>query len=93
MASRTPINGLVTANQNETSQPVSWAVECVFTLFSQAPFDRHFRKCEPNASRWFGTSMNWMQLAPNARPMPAIVVIAVEGAKMQYDSIETSEIS
>jgi hypothetical protein len=50
-ASRTPINGLVTANQKETSQSESWAVECVFTLFSQAPFGRHFRKCEGLALR------------------------------------------
>src|SRR6266566_7497250 len=54
---------------------------------------RHFRKCESNALRWFGTSMNWMQLAPNTGPMPTIVVVAVETAEMQYDSIETSEIS
>ncbi len=37
--------------------------------------------------------MNWMQLAPNTRQMPTIVVVAVEGAEMQCDSIETSEIS
>ena len=54
---------------------------------SQAPFGRDFRES------WFGTSMNWMELAPNTRPMPTIVVVAVEAAEMQYDSIETSEIS
>jgi len=43
--------------------------------------------------RWFGTSMNWMQLAPNTRQMPTILVVAVEAAEMQYDSIEMSEIS
>jgi hypothetical protein len=37
--------------------------------------------------------MNWMELAPNPREMPKIVVVAVEAAEMQYDSIETSEIS
>jgi hypothetical protein len=37
--------------------------------------------------------MNWMELAPNTRPMPAIIVVVVEAAEMQYDSIETSEIS
>jgi hypothetical protein len=37
--------------------------------------------------------MNWMELAPNTRPMPKIVVVAMEAAEMQYDSIETSEIS
>jgi hypothetical protein len=62
-------------------------------LFSQALEERHFRKCEPNALRWFGTSMNWMQLAPNTRQMPTILVVAVEAAEMHYDSIETSEIS
>jgi hypothetical protein len=62
-------------------------------LLSQAPFGRHFRKCELNALRWFGTSMNWMQLAPNTRQMPTILVVAIEGAEMQYDSIEGSEIS
>jgi hypothetical protein len=42
---------------------------------------------------WFGTSMDWMELAPNTRQMPTIFVVAVEGTEMQYDSIETSEIS
>jgi hypothetical protein len=37
--------------------------------------------------------MNRMELAPDTRPMPAIVVVAVEAAEMQYDSLETSEIS
>jgi hypothetical protein len=37
--------------------------------------------------------MNWMELSPNTRPMPTIVVVAVEDAEMQYDSIESSEIS
>ncbi|MEY2527888.1 MAG: hypothetical protein QOE73_2659 [Verrucomicrobiota bacterium] len=37
--------------------------------------------------------MNWMQLAPNTRPMPTILVVSVEAAEMQYDSIERSEIS
>jgi hypothetical protein len=41
---------------------------------------------------WFGRSMNWMQLAPSTRQMPTILVVAVEAAEMQYDSIETSEI-
>jgi hypothetical protein len=72
--------------------PVRRAVESSL-LLSQAPFGRHFRKCESNALRWFGTSMNWMHLAPNTRHMPTIVVVAVEAAEMQYDSIERSEIS
>src|SRR6266446_9082810 len=42
---------------------------------------------------WFGTSMNWMQLAPNTRQMPTILEVSVEAAEMQYDSIETSESS
>jgi hypothetical protein len=46
MASSTPSNGLDTANQKETSQPESFAVLIVFTLFSQAFEDRHFRKSE-----------------------------------------------
>jgi hypothetical protein len=47
-ASRTPINGLETANQKETRQPDSLAVGFVFTLFSQAFEDRYFtkRECE-----------------------------------------------
>jgi hypothetical protein len=61
--------------------------------FSQAFEDRHFRKCESKALCWFGTSMDWMQLAPNTHQMPTILVVAVEAAEMQYDSIETSEIS
>jgi len=46
MARRTPSNGLVTANQNETFKPVSWKVELVFTLSSQAFEDRHFTERE-----------------------------------------------
>ena len=42
MPSRTPSNGLETANQKETFQ--SEVVEFIFTLFSQAFEDRHFRK-------------------------------------------------
>ena len=41
-ASRTPINGLETANQKETRQPDPKAVGFVFTLVSQAFEDRHF---------------------------------------------------
>jgi hypothetical protein len=37
--------------------------------------------------------MDWMHLAPNTRQMPKILVVAVEAAEMQNDSIETSEIS
>jgi hypothetical protein len=46
MPSRTPSNGLETANQKETFQPDSWALGFVFTLFSQAFEDRHFTECE-----------------------------------------------
>ena len=42
MASRTPSNGLVTANQKETFQSVALEVELIFTLFSQALEDRYF---------------------------------------------------
>jgi len=42
--SRTPSNGLETANQKETFQ--SEVVEFIFTLFSQAFEDGHFRKSE-----------------------------------------------
>jgi hypothetical protein len=44
MASRTPSNGLVTANQNETSQSDFLAV--VFMRLSQAFEDRHFTERE-----------------------------------------------
>ena len=37
--------------------------------------------------------MNWMQLAPNTRPMPTVVVVVIEAAEMHYDSSETSEVS
>jgi hypothetical protein len=43
---KTPSNGLETANQKETRQPDSLAVGFVFTLFSQAFEDRHFTKRE-----------------------------------------------
>jgi len=37
--------------------------------------------------------MDWMELAPDTRQMPTILVVTVEGAEMQDDSIERSEIS
>jgi len=46
MPSRTPTNGLEMANQKEKSQPGSWAIAFVFTLFSQAFEDRHLTKHE-----------------------------------------------
>ena len=46
MPTRTPSNGLDTANQKETSQPESLALLFVFTLFSQALEDRYFTKRE-----------------------------------------------
>ncbi len=46
MPTRTPSNGLETANQNETFQPESCAIRFVFTLFSQAFEQGHFTKCE-----------------------------------------------
>jgi len=46
MASRTPSNGLVTANQKETFQSDALEVELSFTLFSQAFEDRHFTERE-----------------------------------------------
>jgi hypothetical protein len=46
MPTRTPSNGLETANQNETFQPEPWALGFVFTLFSQASEDRHFTERE-----------------------------------------------
>ena len=45
-ATRTPINGLETANQKEMSQPGAPEVEFVFTLFSQAFEHQHFTKSE-----------------------------------------------
>jgi hypothetical protein len=46
MPSRTPSSGLDRANQNETFQPEPFTVLFVFTLFSQAFEDRHFRRRE-----------------------------------------------
>jgi len=43
-ASRTPINGLETANQKETRHPDSSAVGFVFMPFSQAFAVRHFTR-------------------------------------------------
>jgi len=43
-ASKTPINGLETANQKETRQPDSRAVEFVFMLIPQAGQHRYFTK-------------------------------------------------
>lgn len=37
--------------------------------------------------------MNWVQLAPNTCQMPPILVVPVEAAEMQHDTIETSGIS
>jgi len=46
MASTTPSKGLETANQKETFQPESVAVEFVFTLYSQAFEQRNFANGE-----------------------------------------------
>jgi hypothetical protein len=46
MPSRTPTNGLDTANQKEIFQPESLVLGLVFTLFSQALGHRHFRQRE-----------------------------------------------
>jgi hypothetical protein len=46
MPTRTPSNGLETANQKETFQPESCAIRFVFTLFYQAFEQGHFTKCE-----------------------------------------------
>jgi hypothetical protein len=46
MPTRTPSNGLETANQKKTRHPDSSAVGFVFTLFSQAFADLHFKKHE-----------------------------------------------
>jgi hypothetical protein len=46
IASRTPINGLETANQKEMSQPESWVAGFIFMLFSQAFEDRYFTQRE-----------------------------------------------
>ena len=54
MASSTPSNGLDTANQKETSQPESFAVLFVFTLFSQVFEDGHFTEREIS----FGTALS-----------------------------------
>jgi hypothetical protein len=43
---RTPSNGLETANQKETRQPDSSALGFIFTLFSQAFEGRHFTERE-----------------------------------------------
>jgi hypothetical protein len=46
MPTRTPSNGLETANQKQKSQLDSLAVGFVFTLFSQAFEDRYFTERE-----------------------------------------------
>jgi hypothetical protein len=51
MASSTPSNGLETANQKETSQPESFAVLFVFTLFSQAFEGGDFTEREISSAR------------------------------------------
>jgi len=46
MPTRTPSNGLKTANQKEKFQPEPWALGFAFILFSQAFEDRDLRKSE-----------------------------------------------
>ena len=56
MASRTPSNGLETANQKQKSQGDSLALGSVFISFSQAFEDRHFTKpCLPHTPFLTGT--------------------------------------
>jgi hypothetical protein len=46
MPNTMPISGLSSANQKETFQPDFWAIEFVFTLFSQVFEDQHFTERE-----------------------------------------------
>jgi len=52
MPTRTPSNGLETANQNEAFQPEPWALGFVFMLIPQAAQHRYFTKREIS----FGTA-------------------------------------
>ena len=78
-ASRTPIKGLETANQNETRQPESWTIAFVFMLFSQAFEDRYFterrifllRRLWPRARTTSAGSEDFLKAAPLRSPVQA----------------------
>jgi hypothetical protein len=59
MPTRTPSNGLETANQKQKSQPNFLAVGFVFTLCSQAFEDRHFTEREVFSANAFGAVDNY----------------------------------
>jgi len=90
MPSRTPSNGLQTANQKETFQLE--VVEFIFTLFSQAFEDGHFTECEISFETlnevrriWIGasrledfySSMDWLVFV-RGRSFQRVGVLAVE---------------
>jgi hypothetical protein len=93
--SRTPSNGLETANQKETFQ--SEVVEFVFTLFSQAFEDGHFTKREI----FFGTlsaklgesiSIAASELEDSAKTPPSYDRITIFAQAAQATDIEQTKL-
>jgi hypothetical protein len=94
-ASRTPINGLETANQKETRQPESWTIAFVFMLFSQAFEDRRFTKCEISFGTLNELRRTWIAasgLEDSAKTPPGYDRITIFAQAAQATDIEQAKL-
>ena len=95
MPSRTPSNGLETANQNETFQPEPWALGFVFTLFSQASEDRHFTEREISFGTLNELRRTWIVasgLEDSAKTPPGYDRITISAQPAQATDIEQAKL-
>ena len=95
MPTRTPSNGLETANQNETFQPEPWALGFVFTLFSQAFEDRHFTEREISFGTLNELRRTWIVasgLEDSAKTPPGYDRITIFAQAAQATDIEQAKL-
>ena len=93
MPSRTPSNGLETANQKETFQ--SEVVEFIFTLFSQAFEDGHFTEGEIFFETLYEVRRIWIAasgLEDSAKTPPGYDRITIFAQAAQATDIEQAKL-
>jgi hypothetical protein len=91
--SKTPINGLETANQKETFQ--SEVVEFIFTLFSQAFEDGHFTEREISFETLYEVRRIWISasgLEDSAKTPPGYDRITIFAQAAQATDIEQAKL-
>jgi hypothetical protein len=95
MPTRTPSNGLETANQKETFQPESCAIRFVFTLFYQAFEDRHFTEREISFGTLNELRRTWIAasgLEDSAKTSPSYDRITIFAQAAQATDIEQAKL-